>query len=137
MIYQQVCMLMHARKLKPLSLIFLIVPSEPRNISLVVKGNTINVTWQPPKYRNGEFRHYTVLWKKTGLGEKYIERNTSSRNLIITDLRKLGFYDIHHPERQISRRNFHITPKLFLTCQFAIDYSLQQFKLFAQIWLFL
>ncbi|XP_028390734.1 uncharacterized protein LOC114515639 isoform X2 [Dendronephthya gigantea] len=71
------------------------IPSEARNISLAVKANALNVTWEPPKYTNGIFQHYTVLWKKTGLGEKYAERNVTSTNLIIENLLGYTSYDVN------------------------------------------
>ncbi|XP_028419117.1 fibroblast growth factor receptor 4-like [Dendronephthya gigantea] len=70
------------------------VPSEAQNILLAVKENALNVTWERPKYLNGIFLHYTVLWKKTGLGEKYAKRNITSTNLIIENLLGYTSYDV-------------------------------------------
>ena len=43
----------------------LLDPSKPQNVSVIVKGTTLNITWLPPKYPNGKISHYLISWGKS------------------------------------------------------------------------
>ena len=66
------------------------VPSVPQNVTVIVKNNTLNVSWLPPKFKYGKDIHYIIFWRRTGSTKEYEQRNVISGSpYLIKDLSKL------------------------------------------------
>ena len=68
---------------------FTLVPSRPRNVMVIVKRNTLNVSWEAPKYRNGDYLHFIIFWRNVdGKNQEYQQRNVTESPYVIKDLCK-------------------------------------------------
>jgi hypothetical protein len=67
---------------------------------VIAEGITLNVSWLPPKYLNGEFKHYKLL-------SKNIDENTSaSINVTTTSfvLEDLGEYTLYFHRFHVAKQ---------------------------------
>lgn len=64
------------------------VPGKPRNVTIALIGNSIEVSWLPPNASNEEIDYYIISWRN-GNGTFHLENSTSSPFVIPN----LGKYD--------------------------------------------
>lgn len=57
---------------------------------MIVKENTLNVSWTQPEYKNGADLRYEILWERVGSNEGYQHRNVTRSPHIIKDLSKFN-----------------------------------------------
>ena len=67
---------------------FTLVPSRPRNVKVIVKQNTLNVSWDAPKYINGDDLHFIISWRRVASNKEYQQRNVTESPYVIKYLCK-------------------------------------------------
>ncbi|CAB3979870.1 tyrosine- kinase Mer isoform X1 [Paramuricea clavata] len=71
-----------------------LVPSSPRNVTVIVEGNALDVLWMLPEYPHGKIKHYIVWWRRSNRNEIYMKENVTSSPFIIKHLEKFTSYSI-------------------------------------------
>jgi hypothetical protein len=67
---------------------FTLVPSRPRNVKVIVKRNTLNVSWEAPRYISGGDLHFLIFWRRVASNQEYQQRNATESPYVIKDLCK-------------------------------------------------
>ncbi len=52
----------------------------------MVQGNSVNVSWLPPKYPNGIIDYYILLWRRNVGQDLYMKENVTGTHFFIEHL---------------------------------------------------
>ena len=67
---------------------FRLDPSRPQNVTVKPDGNSLVVSWLPPRFPNGDIKYYILSWRKNVENQKFTMETVISSPFSLENLGK-------------------------------------------------